>query len=249
MAAAASKTPGILKKMLKIQQDLVVTKTGYDDRNDFWYWKADDVAAAVRKVMNDVGVIHRAEVLEANDTSHIDKNGRERRRLTTTSRIIFIDPEDGSEFPHDVVATGSDVGGDKDARKVAIQAFKIAAVDLFIVAEGMEKLDSDGDPEAEPIDMTEKPVESKAAEQKRNVRELDQIVASTIKDAANPLDGPTLAAAAVILAKRAGVSEESTVWRKESAVMQPLVDAIELASAAEGDKVAAFKAAVTGEVA
>lgn len=248
MAAATSKTPGILKKMLKIQQDLVVTKTGYDDRNDFWYWKADDVAAALRKVMNEVGVIHRAEVLEANDTSHIDKNGRERRRLTTTSRIIFIDPEDGSEFPHDVVATGSDVGGDKDARKVAIQAFKIAAVDLFIVAEGMEKLDSDGDPEAEPIDMTEK-AETKVEEVRRNIRELDQFVASVTKDDSIPITGAMVAAAANAIAKRVGIAEDSKVWRKETAVMQPLVEAIEAAIASEEETVAAFRLATTGEVA
>lgn len=248
MAAATSKTPGILKKMLKIQQDLVVTKTGYDERNDFWYWKADDVAAAVRKVMNDVGVIHRAEVLEANDTSHIDKNGRERRRLTTTSRIIFIDPEDGSEFPHDVVATGSDVGGDKDARKVAIQAFKIAAVDLFIVAEGMEKLDSDGDPEAEPIDMSVA-TETKVEEKRRNIRELDQFVAGVTKDESIPITGAMVAAAANAIAKRVGIAEDSKVWRKETTVMQPLVEAIEAAIASEEETVAAFRLATTGEVA
>lgn len=244
---------GILKKILDIQRNLVVTKTGYDERQDFWYWKADDVAAAVRKEMNDVGVIHRVELVEVNDASRIDSNGRERRRLTTTSRIVFIDPEDGSEFTHEVVATGSDVGGDKDTRKVAIQAFKIAAVDIFVVAEGMEKLDSDGDAEAEPEDVskTAEPVDD--GTDKRTVRELGQVVASVTKDDSIDITGDVVRDAGAALAERAGFSTVSTVWRKEAGVMLPLVQAIEAAvqQVKDGEAesaAAAFKTLVTGEV-
>lgn len=244
---------GILKKILEIQRNLVVTKTGYDERQDFWYWKADDVAAAVRKQMNEVGVIHRAELVEVNDAARVDSNGRERRRLTTTSRIVFIDPEDGSEFTHEVVATGSDVGGDKDTRKVAIQAFKIAAVDIFVVAEGMERLDSDGDPEAEPEDMTKAAEPVDDGTDKRTVRELGEVVKKVTHDGENDISGDTVRDAGAALAGRVGLSTVSTVWRKESKVMLPLVQAIEAAlkQVEDGEAAsaaAAFKTLTTGEV-
>ncbi|AWY05639.1 hypothetical protein SEA_OLINDD_69 [Microbacterium phage OlinDD] len=248
----AAKAPGILKKMLQIQQDLVVEKTGWDERNEYAYWRADDVAVAVRRIMNEVGVIHRVELINVDDASRVDAQGRERRRLTTTSRIIFIDPEDGSEFPHDVVATGSDIGGDKDTRKAAVQAFKIAAVDLFVVAEGMERLDSDGEAEAEPEDLST-PVESKAAATSRGLRELDKIVGGFIKDPGNPVTGPILKALADEIAEEHGVEKDSKIWRKDARVMEPVADILERALAAIEDKTAddieaAIKLARTGEV-
>lgn len=247
----AVKAPGILKKMLQIQQDLQVEKTGWDERNEYAYWRADDVAAAVRAIMNVVGVIHRVELLKVSDKSRVDAQGRERRRLTTTSRIVFIDPEDGSEFPHEVVATGSDIGGDKDTRKVAVQAFKIAAVDLFMVAEGMEKLDSDGEQEAEP----EEPVvaESKAAAASRSLRELDKVIGGFVKDPENPITAPVLKALADEIAEQHGVEKDSKVWRKDARVMEPLAETLELAldalanGYAEGIE-AAINFARTGEV-
>lgn len=226
MTAAKATAPGILKKMLKIQQDITVEKTGWDDRNEYAYWKADDVAAAVRGVMNLVGVIHRVELIEVNDASRVDAQGRERRRLTTTSRVIFIDPDDGSEFPHEVVATGSDIGGDKDTRKVAVQAFKIAAVDLFVIAEGMDKMDSDDAEEAEAEDLTVVE-ESKAAAASRSLRELDKLVGSFIKDPENPVTGPVLKALADEIAKEHGVEQDSKVWRKDSRVMEPVAEILE----------------------
>lgn len=248
----AAKAPGILKKMLQIQQDLVVEKTGWDERNEYAYWRADDVAVAVRRIMNEVGVIHRVELINVDDASRVDAQGRERRRLTTTSRIIFIDPDDGSEFPHDVVATGSDIGGDKDTRKAAVQAFKIAAVDLFVVAEGMERLDSDGEAEAEPEDLSA-PAESKAAAASRSLRELDKVVGGFIKDPENPVTGPILKALADEIAEEHGVEQDSKIWRKDARVMEPVADILERALAAIEDKTAddieaAIKLARTGEV-
>lgn len=228
MTAAKATVPGILKKMLQIQQDITVEKTGWDDRNEYAYWKADDVAAAVRKIMNTVGVIHRVELINVDDASRVDSQGRERRRLTTTSKIIFIDPEDGSEFPHEVVATGSDIGGDKDTRKAAVQAFKIAAVDLFVVAEGMETMDSDDAEEADPEDVTAV-AESKAAAVSRSLRELDKIVGGFIKDEANPITGPILKALADEIAEEHGVEQDSKVWRKDSRVMEPVAAILEKA--------------------
>lgn len=228
MTAAKAATPGIYKKMLQIQKDIHVEKTGWDERNEYAYWRADDIALATRNIMNDVGVIHRVELLNVDDSSRVDAQGRERRRITTTSKIIFIDPEDGSEFPHEVVATGSDIGGDKDTRKAAVQAFKIAAVDLFMVAEGMEYMDTDGSAEAEPEDVTAV-TETKKAGAARAVRELDKIIGSFIKDEANPVTGPILKTLADEIAAEFGVEQDSKVWRKDPRVMEPIVETLEKA--------------------
>ena len=202
-------TNSIAKKILDIQRNIVVEKTGYDERNDYYYWKADDVAAAVRREMNRVGIIHRVELLDSIDGNRVDGQGRERARVTTTSRVIFIDPEDGSEFPHDVVATGSDIGGDKHTRKAAIQAFKIACVDLFVIAEGMDKLDSDGDAEAEPEDVTQ----PKPQEQAPQIKDLDNRVREVTKDKESGITGPLVKEVGDILAARVGLPENSVVWR------------------------------------
>lgn len=228
MTAAKAAVPGILKKMLQIQQDIEVEKTGWDDRNEYAYWKADDVAAAVRKIMNKVGVIHRVELINVDDASRVDGQGRERRRLTTTSKVIFIDPDDASEFPHEVVATGSDIGGDKDTRKAAVQAFKIAAVDIFIIAEGMQTMDADDAEEAEPEDVSVV-AESKVAAASRSLRELDKLVGGFIKDEANPVTAQILKALADEIAEEHGVEKDSKIWRKDARVMEPIAEILEKA--------------------
>lgn len=100
----------ILDKIKTIRDTLVIEKTGYDERNDYYYWKADDVAAAVRKEMNKVGVIHRVETLDVLDGNRVDAQGRDRSRITLHNRVVFIDPDDGSEYAVDAVGTGSDIG-------------------------------------------------------------------------------------------------------------------------------------------
>ena len=253
MTAAKATVPGILKKMLQIQQDITVEKTGWDDRNEYAYWKADDVAAAVRKIMNTVGVIHRVELINVDDASRVDSQGRERRRLTTTSKIIFIDPEDGSEFPHEVVATGSDIGGDKDTRKAAVQAFKIATMDLFIIVEGLESFDNDHEGEADPGVTTKATPETKKAEQARGLRELDKLVGGFIKDPENPITGPILKALADEIAAEHGVEQDSKVWRKDARVLEPIAATLEqaleaLKSGTAETIEAAIKLVRTGEV-
>lgn len=108
----------------------------------------------------------------------------------------------------------------------------------------MEKLDSDGDPEAEPEDLTPKVVEPAV----RTVRELNAVVASVTKDKASGITGADVKKAGDLFADRVGIAQESTVWRKESSVMAPLVEAIEAAIESDEDTAEAFKLATTGEV-
>lgn len=252
MTAAQATVPGIFKKMLDIRKNLQVVKTGWDDKNEYAYFKADDIAYAVRQGMNDQGVIHHVKLAEIIDGTRVDAQGRERSRLTTHSVITFVDTEDGSTFEHEVLASGSDIGGDKAARKTAVQAFKIAAIDLFMVVEGLDTFDSDNAQEAEPEDLSAG-TESKAAAVSRSMRELDKVVGSIVKDPENPVTAAILKVLAEEIAEEHSVEKDSKVWRKDARVMEPLAKILETALAMLEAKTAddiesAIKLARTGEV-
>lgn len=227
-----AKPGGILAKILHIQKNLTIEKTGYDERQDYHYFKAEDVAVGVRRAMSDQSVIHRTEILEMLEDNKWDQNGRNRPRITINARVHFIDTEDGSSISTDVVATGSDTGGDKGTRKAQIQAFKIAAVDLFIITEEHDKFDSDGDAESEPINMDEAP----PAEVRKTLQELVARVGEITKDESNSISGKDVGTIGNRIAAELGFAEKSTVWRKESTVMERVVAELEgiLKAAANG---------------
>lgn len=217
-------TPGILAKIHTIQSTLDVEKTGYDERNEYAYFKADDIARDVKKLMNQHKVIHRTTLTSVNDGTHIDKQGRERSRQTAEATVTFIDVEDGSEFSTDVLATGSDIGGDKSTRKLQVQAFKIAAVDVFLITEDIAKFDGDKY-EAAPADEA-KPG-SEPAQKTKTVKELDQEVRAHVAAEDNAIDGKLVGDTGAAIAKKLGVGEKSTVWRKDVNVMKELVEELD----------------------
>lgn len=212
---------GILKKILAIQSTLAVEKTGYDERQDYQYYRAEDVATAVRNAMSQQGIIHRTEILETREDNKWDQNGRNRPRISFNARVIFVDTEDGSEFATEVVATGSDTGGDKGTRKAQVQAFKIAAVDVFIITEEQGRFDSDGDKESEPINVNETPQEIKAT-----IQELVSEVAAITKDESNPVDGKAVGEIGARIAGELGIGTKSVVWKKDARVMEPLLEEV-----------------------
>ncbi|AXC36179.1 hypothetical protein SEA_FORK_71 [Microbacterium phage Fork] len=218
MTAAKPAVPGIFGKILHIQQNLTIEKTGYDERQDYHYFRAEDVAVGVRRAMSEQKIIHYTEILETREDNKWDQNGRNRPRVSFTARVHFVDTEDGSSVSTDVVATGSDTGGDKGTRKAQVQAFKIAAVDLFIITEEHDKFDSDGDKESEPINMDEAPQEVRAT-----VQELVAEVAAITKDESNPITGKDVGEIGAKIAKELGFGIKSTIWKKESAVMERVV--------------------------
>lgn len=211
----------ILQKILNIQSTLRAEKTGWDERQEYAYWKADDIARSVKEKMNEEGIIHRTSIIEWAEDNKWDQNGRNRPRVTFKAGVTFVDVEDGSEFTTEVVATGADTGGDKATRKAQIQAFKIAIVDLFIITEESEKFDSDGDAESEPINMTPPP--PKAA----TVAELVAKVAEYVKNDDHPLTGANVNSMGMRIAKENGVSEEAREWKKSDTVLTLLLQAIE----------------------
>lgn len=211
----------ITQKILEIQRTLEVEKTGYDERNDFYYFSADDVANAVRAKMNEHGVIHRTTITDLREDNFFDTNGRNRPRVTFQATVTFIDAEDGSEFSTDVVATGSDTGGDKATRKAAVQAFKVACIDLFVITEEMGRFDSDGDKEAEPV-ATET-----AAAKKASTAELFNRVTAIINDESNPITGADAGKVGNRIAAELGFEPKGSVWRKEAAVLERVIADLE----------------------
>ena len=218
-----------IEKILDIQRNLRVEKTGYDERNDYRYYRAEDVATAVRGEMNRVGLIHRTVIEDIDLDNKWDQNGRNRPRVTFKADVQFIDPEDGTVFSTQVMATGSDTGGDKATRKAQVQAFKIAVIDLFIVTEEADKFDSDAYPESEPINVSK--AEQKVDDAAR-LAELTKFVSETVKNESHPVDGSAVNAMGIRLGKEAGLDIPEgplghSVWKKNLAVMESLVKAIQ----------------------
>ena len=209
----------IIQKIAAMRAGLNIEKTGYDERQGYEFFRAEDVARGVRSAMVEHSVIHQTEILDWHEDNFYDQNGRNRPRITVKGRVTFVDAEDGSTFSTDAIATGSDTGGDKAARKYAVQLFKIAAIDLFTIVEDMGKFDSDGDREAEPVNM-DKPAEPTltAAQKKAAVGEY-------VKNGTHTAD--TLNAIGTRIAKELGQDETPKVWMKSDAVLTGLLKALQ----------------------
>ena len=210
-------------KILKIQQTLEVEKTGWDERSEFAYFRADDVANAVRKALNERGIIHRTTITNLRDDNFYDPNGRNRPRVTFQATVTFIDVEDGSELSTDVIATGSDTGGDKSTRKAQVQAFKEAAIDLFIITEEFGKFDSDGDKEAEPVATT-----PTKREQSETAAELLNKLTAMVKDESNVLvTGEWVGKIAPPIAEKYGIGKLRKDWGNSVEVLTEILKAAE----------------------
>lgn len=154
--------PGILKKINNIAGQVgSIPKSGYDDRNEYHYFTEADIKEGISSKMIEQGVVNRVVIKEHILADTWDNNGRNRPRNTVEAQVIFTDIEDGSEYVTEVVATGSDIGGDKAPRKVHTQIKKIAYIDVFNIIDGARSIDADGQAEQEPLNMA-KPDEAKA---------------------------------------------------------------------------------------
>jgi len=211
---------GINAKMLSIQQEVNVEKTGFDERQEYYYFKADDVLNAVRKQLNAKGIVTRSRILRWEQENFYDTNGRGRPRTTAEVEVVYVDAESGEEFVTSALATGSDVGGDKGPRKLATQAKKISLLDTFLIGENSDRFDSDSDPEQPAVNMTE-PVDPSAG-----LNDLTAKVGEMIRDE-SPVDGPMVNAVGTRLAAELGVSGDQKEWKRDVRVMAALVKALE----------------------
>ena len=214
----------ILDKIKTIRDTLAIEKTGYDERNDYYYFKADDIAKGVRDKMVEVGVIHHSRILEHKVENIVDKQGRVRPNASGVVEITFVDVEDGSEFKTEALASGSDIGGDKATRKLAVQAFKIAAIDIFTVVEGMDKMDSDN--YAEAPSLNDGAEEEKAdGEPKLDSKAIGNQLTELINDPAHEnITGESAMTLGRIVAKEIlGEVPRDTVWKKDPRVLEELI--------------------------
>ena len=211
---------GINAKILSIQQEVNVEKTGFDERQEYYYFRADDVLNAVRKQLNAKGIVTRSRILRWEQENFYDTNGRGRPRTTAEVEVVYVDAESGEEFVTNALATGSDVGGDKGPRKLATQAKKISLLDTFLIGENSDRFDSDSDPEQPAVNMTE-PVDPSAG-----LNDLTAKVGEMIRDE-SPVDGPMVNAVGTRLAAELGVSGDQKEWKRDVRVMAALVKALE----------------------
>lgn len=237
---AGSKGQGlnIHQKIAAMKAELVVEKTGYDENNEYAYFKADDVARDVHRLMTEYNVVNRTTIDNASVDidNHWDKNGRNRPRVTAVCTVSFIDADSGGYLDTQVVATGSDIGGDKATRKLMVQAFKEAAIDVFGVTEGMQAMDSDGYAEAEPdVEKSEDPELPEVP--KTSSRELgDKIVAMIEDPGLEHIDSDLVVRLGREVAKEVlGDVPGDRVWRKDARVLEPLVRRLENGDLPVGD--------------
>lgn len=220
----------INEKILKIQTELNVEKTGYDERNDYHYFKAEDVARSVRQELVKNGIIHRSRVVREQVENIVDKQGRVRPAVSGVVEITFIDVEDGTEFVTEALASGSDIGGDKATRKLAVQAFKIAMIDVFTIVEDMAFVDSDGEAPAPSLNEgAEDDGDEKSTEPKLDSKALGAKLSEMINDP--DLDHVNNEVAMTVgrrLAKEVlGDGATDRAWRKDATVLDKLIKALE----------------------
>ena len=211
----------IHKKILEIQSTIEVPKSGYNDRQDFYYYAADDVLNAVRNQISKHGIIIRQSIKEWNAESFYDSQGRYRPTINILGSVTFIDTEDDTEHTVDVIASGSDTGGDKSPRKAQTQLIKIAFLNTFLISES-NAFDSDGSPEMEPVNV--KPAQEKI-ETAASVADLTAQIGELVKSG-------TIEASTVnkvgqrISDKVLGEGVAATSWRKDARVLQELANAL-----------------------
>lgn len=213
----------ITQKIYDIQKSLTVKKSGWDERSEYAYYKAEDVANAVRVAMNHHGIIHRTRITDLREDNFYDTNGRNRPRVTFHATITLVDVEDGSEFSTDVVATGSDTGSDKATRKAMVQSFKEMAIDLFIITEEFGKFDSDSDKEAEPVATA-----PTKREQSDNAAALLKQLTDMVNDDANELvTGEWVGKIAPPIAAKHGLGKLRKDWSGSFDVLTEILKAAE----------------------
>lgn len=240
LTSAGTKGAGmnIHQKIAAMKAELVVEKTGYDEQNEYHYFKADDVARDVHTLMTEYNVVNRTTIDTAtvNIDNYWDKNGRNRPRVTAVCTVSFIDADGEGFMDTQVIATGSDIGGDKATRKLMVQAFKEAAIDVFGVTEGMQSMDSDAYEEAEPDIVKEEDPELPEVPQTSS-RELGERIKELIEDPAlEHINSDVVVKLGREVAKDVlGEVPGDRVWRKDARVLEPLVKRLESGELPVGD--------------
>lgn len=153
---------GVLRKMLTLMRTVEaigkdrVGRTGQGGKEQYSFRGVDDAMNAVGHAQREVGLLIRPTVLrqdfETIQTPRFFKGVQEGVQLVSITRVhmryTFVDPDDASEFPVEMVGTARDYG-DKDTSKAVSAAMKYALFQgLNIPVEGVHAPDGTGmDPE------------------------------------------------------------------------------------------------------
>ena len=222
---------GILSKIHSIQSEIVVEKTGWNEKHEFSYYKEEDVLNAVKALLNKYKVVVRKKMLRYEHSAFYDNNGRYRPRANADVQFTFVDIEDGSEFPVEVSAEGSGTGDDVSSRKLATQARKIAYLDTFQITEQNDRFDGDSQGEQEPVNNA---VQAPEPEVGPSLNELQAEIGKFVngyededgKKHPSTHTGAQVNALGTRHAKELKVDEKPTVWRKDINALAKIVESL-----------------------
>jgi hypothetical protein len=129
----------------------------------------DDAMDAVGHAMRTIGLVYETEVIETRYSTAESRNSEGRVLLWTSAfvrmRYTFVDPEDGSRHPLEMVGEGRD-NADKATSKAAAMALKYGLLHALMIPTNEMP---DGDAEQPQITRpAEQPVSAPAAAQERD---------------------------------------------------------------------------------
>lgn len=212
---------GILQKINKVRESIgAIEKTGYNEKNDFWFFSESDILNGVKNAMQENGVITSLEYITHEFDNRYDSNGRNRTRLFAHVNFTFTDVDTGETWSTQASATGSGIGDDVATRKTHTQLKKIVFLDTFLITDSDSRVDADSLGEAEPMSMA--PEAPKAA----TLNELVAEVGAYVSDKESPVTGAHVGAIGKRLAKENGVSDSTIEWKKSEVVMAGVLAAL-----------------------
>lgn len=134
------------KMALAMKQIDAVTKGGHNDRQNYNYVRAADVANEVRRALTKVGIVFSYEVLNERFWDAETKNGGIQFFCSIQVRGTFIDPESGETLTSVAMGWGAD-SQDKAPYKAMTGALKYLLRMTFLIPDEMDPENSQNEPE------------------------------------------------------------------------------------------------------
>ena len=225
--------PAIITAISNIQKNIEVARLGEHPNRAGTHFRAEDVIKAVRDEMVEHGVVVRSTILKSNhdhETVDTKVGGATKSRYQTTAtadiRFTFVSTEDGSEWPVDVSAEGSDIGADSAFRKVYTNATKTA----FLLAFSISESAFDSDESAPREDITKPAVSTADIEGQATVAELTAEVGGLIE--VGTADAAQVGKVGQRLSDEIlGAGKRPSIWKKDARVLEALVKALKAGEA------------------
>lgn len=216
---------GIAPKVLYIQRNIEVEKTGVHPQRDKKHHRYEDILAeVVDNYLNELGIITKIRHLTGTHSPQFDVGGRYKPSVFLTGEFVFVDVESGEEWGIWVAGEGASTGGAADSVRIAHTTLsKIAYLETFKIRdENASRYDSDEAhtdiPDSEPA-----PVQKSEEEKVKagNLKEVVTAINAIVNDKENPIDGARVNLEGQAIA---GEGVDQPQWRKDLFVMTKLLE-------------------------